>query len=56
MTKNKFIKIRCNKCKNEQITFEKASSPVNCIKCGTEIAKPQGGKLEIKGKLIEILK
>ena len=53
---NKFIKIRCNKCKNEQIVFEKASSPVKCIKCKEEITSPKGGKAEIKAKLIEILK
>ena len=54
--KNKFIKVKCNNCKNEQIIFEKATTPVKCISCNAEIAKPQGGKIEIKAKILEILK
>ena len=52
----KFIKVRCNKCKAEQVIFEKATTVVKCLKCGEELSKPAGGKAEIKAKIIEILK
>ena len=53
--KSKFIKIRCNKCKNEQIIFEKASTQVKCLVCGEILANPKGGKAEIKTTVLEIL-
>jgi small subunit ribosomal protein S27e len=53
--KSKFIKIRCNKCKNEQIIFEKASTQVKCLVCGEILATPKGGKAEIKTTVLEIL-
>ena len=52
---NKFIKIRCNKCKKEKNTFEKATTTVKC-ECGEELAIPSGGKAKLKAKLVEILK
>ncbi|MBT4857924.1 30S ribosomal protein S27e, partial [archaeon] len=30
-TKSKFIKVRCPKCKNEQIIFGNSSNIVNCL-------------------------
>ena len=53
--KSKFVKVRCNKCKNEQIIFGKASTEVKCLVCGTELAKPTGGKAQIKARILEIL-
>ncbi len=53
---NKFVKIRCNKCKAEQIMFEKATTSVTCNKCGEPLASPAGGKAKIQAKIIEILK
>ena len=53
---NKFIKIRCNKCKKEQTMFEKASTPVKCNSCNEEIATPKGGKAQVTAKTLEILK
>jgi small subunit ribosomal protein S27e len=53
--KSKFIKIRCNKCKNEQIIFEKASTQVKCLVCSEILAIPKGGKAEIKTTVLEIL-
>ena len=54
-TKSKFIKVRCKDCENEQVLFDKASSPVSCHICGSKLAKPKGGKAEIKGELLEII-
>ena len=52
-TKSKFLKIICSKCKNEQIIFNKASSNVSCLVCGTELAKTTGGKAKVKAKVIQ---
>ena len=52
---SKFIKIRCPKCRNEQIMFGKASSEVKCLVCGTILAKPAGGKAKVKARVLEVL-
>lgn len=52
---SKFIKVRCPKCKNEQILFGKASSEVACLVCGRVIASPTGGKAKIKARVLEVL-
>lgn len=53
--KSKFIKVRCPKCKNEQIIFGKSTSQVNCLVCGKELAAPVGGKGKIKSRILEVL-
>lgn len=55
MAKNRFIKVRCQACKNEQIIFEAAKTPVKCLICNAIIAEPKGGKAELKASLIEVL-
>lgn len=52
---SKFIKIRCSKCKNEQIMFGKASSKVICLVCGKVMADPTGGKSKVKARILEVL-
>lgn len=52
---SKFIKIRCPKCKNEQILFGKASSHVKCLVCEKPLADPTGGKARIKARILEVL-
>ncbi len=52
---SKFIKIRCPKCKNEQIMFGKASTIVKCLVCGAVLAEPTGGKSRIKARILEVL-
>ncbi len=52
---SKFIKIRCPKCKNEQITFGKVSSEVKCLVCGKVLASPTGGKSSIEARILEVL-
>lgn len=49
---SKFIKVKCPDCGNEQIIFEKASNLVNCLVCGSILAKPTGGKSIIKGEIL----
>ena len=52
---SKFIKVRCPKCKNEQIIFGKPSSDINCLVCGRAVAKPTGGKAVVKAHILEVL-
>ncbi|MCX6708670.1 MAG: 30S ribosomal protein S27e [Candidatus Woesearchaeota archaeon] len=51
----KFIKVRCPKCKNEQIVFGKTSTIVLCLVCGKELATPVGGKSRVKARILEVL-
>jgi small subunit ribosomal protein S27e len=52
---SKFVKVRCKKCKNEQVIFQKASTPVKCLVCEEILANPKGGKAEICSTVLEIL-
>ncbi|MFC1723942.1 30S ribosomal protein S27e [Nanoarchaeota archaeon] len=52
---SKFIKIRCPKCKNEQIMFGKTSTPVKCLVCDKNLADPTGGKAKVKARILEVL-
>jgi small subunit ribosomal protein S27e len=52
---SKFVKLRCTKCKNEQVVFGKASSKVACLVCGKELAEPTGGKTKVKSRILEVL-
>jgi len=52
---SKFIKVKCNQCKNEQIIFGKIASNVNCLVCNSVLAEPTGGKSRIKAKVLEVL-
>ena len=50
--KANFIKVKCNDCGNDQVTFSKPSSVVNCQVCGATLVKPKGGKGEIVGEVV----
>lgn len=52
---SKFIKVRCSKCKNEQITFGKSSTKVLCLVCNKVLLEPKGGKARIKARILEVL-
>ena len=52
---SKFIKVRCPKCKNEQIIFGKISNTVSCLVCGKALAEPTGGKTQTKARILEVL-
>jgi small subunit ribosomal protein S27e len=53
--KSRFIRIKCPKCKNEQVIFGKATSKTQCLMCQTILSEPSGGKAKIKAKVIEVL-
>ncbi len=50
-----FVKVVCDKCKNEQIIFDKAATTVHCLVCGEKLANPTGGKAEILTKKVQTL-
>jgi small subunit ribosomal protein S27e len=52
---SKFIKIRCPKCKNEQIMFGKTSTNVKCLVCDKPLADSTGGKSKVKARILEVL-
>ncbi len=52
---SKFIKLRCPKCKNEQIVFGKPATSIKCLICEKIIVEPSGGKGKIKAKILEVL-
>lgn len=52
---SKFIKVRCNKCKNEQTIFGKSSTKVKCLVCDEILVEPSGGKSKIKAQVLELL-
>lgn len=54
-TTSRFIKVRCSKCKNEQIIFGKPASEIKCLVCNSIIAEPTGGKGKIKARILEVL-
>ena len=48
-----FVSVRCPDCENEQVIFERASSPVDCAVCGSTLATPAGGEADLHGELVE---
>ncbi len=52
---SRFIKIRCLKCKNEQIVFGKPATQVKCLVCSKVLADPTGGKGKVKSRILEVL-
>jgi small subunit ribosomal protein S27e len=51
-----FIRVKCEKCKNEQVIFERTSSIVKCLVCGEVLAEPTGGKSKISAKVLGVVK
>jgi len=52
---NNFYRIRCSKCRNEQIAFDRTTSKVKCLICGKTLVEPRGGKAKINATILEIL-
>jgi small subunit ribosomal protein S27e len=49
---SKFLRVKCKKCKNEQIIFERSASIVKCLVCGEVLAEPTGGKANVRTDLV----
>ncbi|MHB8361222.1 MAG: 30S ribosomal protein S27e [Thermoplasmataceae archaeon] len=50
---NKFIRLKCAECNNEQVTYSKGSSKVICNICGATLAIPTGGLISISGEKVK---
>ncbi len=55
MPESRFLKVKCKKCRNEQIIFNRASMEVKCLVCESVLAKPTGGHAEILTNVLEVL-
>ncbi len=55
ITNSKFVKVKCPKCNKEQVLFGKATTTVYCNECKNILAKPSGGKVKIRAKVLEVL-
>ncbi|HZY93912.1 MAG TPA: 30S ribosomal protein S27e [Candidatus Bathyarchaeia archaeon] len=53
--KSVFLRVKCPKCSNEQIVFERTSSYVKCTVCDELLAEPTGGKARIRGEMLQTL-
>lgn len=51
---SKFVRVTCEKCKNQQIIFNKSSTVVKCLGCGEILAEPTGGKSLINGRTLDM--
>ena len=51
-----FLKVKCEKCKNEQVIFERAASAVKCLVCGEVLAQSKGGKAQLLTKDFVLVK
>ena len=54
-SKTKFLRVHCNKCKNEQNIFSCVSTKVHCLVCNELLAEPTGGMSKVQGKILENL-
>lgn len=55
LPESEFVRVRCRKCNNEQVLFNKAAMAVKCLVCSSVLAEPTGGKARIQTDIIEIL-
>jgi small subunit ribosomal protein S27e len=55
MPRSRFLKVQCEKCKNEQIIFNKPVTVVKCLVCESILAEPTGGVGNIKAKILKII-
>lgn len=53
-TMSKFIKLKCAKCRNEQMVFNRPASKINCLVCNEPLAEPTGGRAKILIKEQEV--
>ena len=50
-----FVRVKCEKCKNEQVIFGRPSTVVKCLVCNEILAEPTGGRAIIKAKVIQAM-
>ena len=50
-----FLKVKCTKCGNEQVIFDRAAVQVKCSVCDDSLLETRGGKAKIKGEVTQVL-
>ncbi|MFH1127149.1 MAG: 30S ribosomal protein S27e [archaeon] len=50
----KFLKVKCNKCNNEQNIYSKAATEVKCLVCKETIGKNTGGRTDVVTKVLNV--
>ncbi len=49
----RFLRVKCDKCGNEQNIYEKAAIVVRCLVCNEILAEPTGGKVKLRVKVAQ---
>ena len=50
-----FLRVKCQKCGNEQLVFSNAVNKITCNVCGELLAEPSGGRAKINGDVQAVL-
>ena len=50
-----FIRVKCGKCGNEQVVFDRPSLAPHCSVCDEILAEPTGGKAKLKSEVVQTL-
>ncbi|MGA3108014.1 MAG: 30S ribosomal protein S27e [Candidatus Bathyarchaeia archaeon] len=50
-----FIRVKCPKCANEQVIFDRPSLAPHCSVCNEVLADPTGGKATLKSEVVQVL-
>ena len=51
MEHSNFIKLKCPRCRSNQITYSRATIWIKCKNCRKLLTRPKGGKAKIKAKI-----
>ncbi|HYW01568.1 MAG TPA: 30S ribosomal protein S27e [Candidatus Acidoferrum sp.] len=50
-----FLRVKCPKCANEQVIFDRPSLVPHCSVCEEALAEPTGGKATLKAEVVQLL-
>jgi len=50
-----FLRVKCAKCGNEQVVFDRPSLASHCSVCNEILTEPTGGKARIKCETTQLL-
>ncbi len=50
-----FVRIKCSKCGNEQVIFDRPSITPRCSVCDEVLAEPTGGKAKLRSEVVQVL-
>ena len=52
---SRFLLVRCNGCRSEQVIFGCASTIIRCIICNEILAVPGKRKAKVRTKIVQVL-